>query len=431
MKRALLIAYRFPPVCGGGTFRPLKFAKYLPQFGWEPIILCAQPTANDDLDPALLDELPNSAVVERVGLFNPKQLERGLSLIWAVLWKARLRAIARQVEPNKLMEWLAPDSFILWALSAYRAARKLVQRYHPDVVLTTSPPHSVQLAGLWLQRSTRIPWIADFRDPWTQNPFLTYRTEWHLRKAKRWEREILAEADSIIAVTDTMAEQFRNLDAGHGAAAKICTITSGFDPSDFAGAVADTSSHCLRIVYTGSLYGLRRADPFLECVDRLVKEGHIPAETIKVEFIGRDNTEAWQGYANKPWFHHLPFQSHKSVIESTSCADLLLLLVPDQVTAQIPGKLFDYLGTSKPILALVPTDSDAARTIRDANAGIVAPPDNPEAISSALLRLYDEWQAGQLQTRLDPTVVASFDWRKLTARLAEVLNTVVAGQSLQ
>lgn len=425
MRKVLLIAYRFPPVIGGGTFRPLKFAKYLPQFGWDPIALCAQPAASDSVDPALLNELPDSVIVERVGFLNHKQIEHCLRFGWTILWKLRLRALARRLEPYKVMEWMAPDSCILWALSAYWVALKLVRQYHPDVVVTTSPPHSIQLLGMWLQGATKLPWVADFRDPWTQNPFIDYRTGWHLEKNKRWEREILERANYVTTVTDMMTEQFRSLDIRCGAD-KICTITNGFDPSDFAGSVVNTlPDKRLRIAYTGSLYGLRRADLFLTCMNRLVEEGRISAESVSVEFVGPDGTEVLQRYANKSWFRHVPLQSHQNAISSTLAANVLLLLVPFQAGKQIPGKLFDYLRVSRPILALAPLNSEAARVVRAAQAGIVVPPDDPQAISDAILRMYEEWKRGQLYITPDPDVVASFEWRRLTERLVEVLEATM------
>ncbi|MBM4430809.1 MAG: glycosyltransferase family 4 protein, partial [Chloroflexi bacterium] len=327
-----------------------------------------------------------------------------------------------RMEPYKVMRWIVPDPHVTWAVSAYRAARRLVRQYCPEVVMTTTPPHSAQLVGLWLKRATGLPWVADLRDPWTQNPFVVYPTRWHLKADEVWEKQIFQKADYVVSVTEAMTKQFQGLYAGD-IARKICTITNGFDPQDFIGEVTESSLDTrLRIVYTGSLYGLNKPDSFLFCIDRLTKEGKIPAERLCVEFIGLDGIGTLKRYADQSWFRHITPQSHHYAVSSMLSASVLLLLLPSELPYAHSGKLFEYLRASRPILALAPIDSEAACLVRAAKAGVVVPPDDPEAISTAVLRMYDEWQSGQLQVAPDPKVVASFDCRRLTQELVNILD---------
>lgn len=423
-KRILIISHQFPPLLGAATFRSLKFTKYLAEFGWDPIVVCACPNISDVLDNELLDELPKSIPVQRVNYLHPRYIERSLLIGWNILWKMRLRTLANALEPYKVMKWIIPDPYLFWARPAYRAVLKLVKQYHPDVILTTSPPHSTQLVGLWLKNALGIPWVADLQDPWTQNPFVTYPTQRHLKINQKWERGILERADRIIATAETTKSEFQKL-ATAQSETKFHTITTGFEPSDFADQPADNlSDACLRIIYTGSLYGIRKADTFLNCIDILVAEGKIPSKNLQVKFIGPDGSGVLEKYTNRDWFSHISHQSHQATIAAISTASVLLLLIPPGCS-QIPGKLFEYLGASKPILALAPPDLDAAHIVCATRAGVIAPPDNPTAISAAILHIYERWQLGQLHATSNSDLIAPFQWRQLTKQLANILNQVM------
>jgi len=424
-RRVLLIAYYFPPLLGGGTFRPLKFAKYLPQFGWDPIVLCAEPTSNDEVDTALLAELPRSVIIKRVGHLHPKQIERGLLLFWNMLWKFRLRKLAEYVEPYKVLRWIPPDPFVTWNFPAYRVALKLVYEYKPDVLLTTTPPHSVQLVGLYLKRATGLPWIVDLRDPWTQNPFISYPTDWHLKQNQVWESQVFQRADRIISVTPKMTQDFLGL-YGETMSPKICTIPNGFDPEDFYREdFVRIPDKKLRFVYVGSLYGLQRPDNFLMSVDCLVRERKIPEDHLCVEFIGTDGVGSLALYKDRAWLQHTPQRSHRDAVNSMLNASVLLLLVPREGQYIHSGKLFEYLGASRPILALAPLDSEASQIIQAAKAGVVVPPDDQKAISDAVMQFYSEWKNGVLQVVPNPEIVASFDRRQLTHKLACLLDQLI------
>ncbi len=424
-RRVLIISYHFPPLTRGGVFRPLKFAKYLPEFGWDPIVLCAEPTAGDVQDPALLDQLPISVVVKRVGHLHPRQIERHLLKVWTLLWKLRLRTLARHVEPYKLLQWIPPDPYITWNRPAYQAAFELIREYQPSVILTTSPPHSTQLLGVRLKSATELSWVADFRDPWTENPFLSFPSRWHRWRNRQWEADVLSQADQVVSVTGMMTDKFRRL-AGFGIPEKFITIHNGSDSKDFGKQRTDGVNNAVfRILYTGTLYGIQTANSFLAAVDKLVSDGRIPSKSLMTEFMGQDGTGAAITYRDRPWFRHTLEKSHEVAINSTMDASVLLALVPAQGSYITSSKIFEYLRTSRPILALAPLDSEAATIIRSTRTGIVVPPDDVDAIATAILILFRSWQAGTLKVDPDWTVINSFDRRKLTCQLAQVLDTLV------
>lgn len=429
-RHVLIIAYYFPPISSGGTFRLLKFAKYLPEFGWNPIVVCARPTASDHIDPGLAAELPSSVVVERVAHLHPKQMERGLLGMWNVLWKLRLRPVARRVEPYKVMQWIAPDPYVTWVAPAFQAARQLVQQYRPQVIMTSTPPHSGQRIGLRLKRVTRLPWVTDFRDPWTHNPFIHAPTAFHAKLNRQGERAVFEQADRIISVTSSITEQMRSFDGGKYAD-KITTIENGYDAADFdVERAAYQPGEKLHIAYVGSLYGLRRADTFLACMDRLVQEKDLPAEHLHVEFVGQDGTGVVERFRERVWFQHTPPQPHQQALHTMMTADLLLLLVPPGASYIHSGKLFEYLGAQRPILALAPLDSEAAQVVREAGAGVVVPPDDEAAIRAAILDLYQAWREQRPCIHANMDVVKSFERRRLTEKLARVFESAVSQQPM-
>jgi len=424
-RRVLIITYYFPPISSGGTFRLLKFAKYLPEFGWDPIVVCARPTEDDHIDHDLTAELPQSVIVERVGHFHPKQIEKGLLTLWKILWKLRLRAVAARLEPYKVLQWLPPDPYLTWIAPVFRTAKSLVHQYRPDLIVTSAPPHSVHLIGLWLKRTTDLPWVADFRDPWSQNPFVHFPTKLHANLAGRMEKAVFSHADHIITVTKSMTDQMSSSSNGKYAC-KISTIENGFDAVDFEQLRAThRRSEALHIAYVGSLYGIQRADLFLACVDRLIESNQIPAEHLLVELIGKDGTGIVAEYEDRVWFRHTPPQPHAQALHAMASADLLLLLVPPGASYIHSGKLFEYLGACRPILALAPLNSEAAQVVLAAHAGVVVPPDDDRAVSAAILQAYREWEDNRLCIHPDLDVVSSFDRRHLTKKLSEILNQLV------
>ncbi len=427
-RRVLLIAYYFPPILGGGTFRPLKFAKYLPEFGWDPIVLCAQPGPEHDLDPDLLEELPKSVVVERVGHLRPQQMEDAWLKVWNLLWKLRLRRLAGHVEPYKVLRWLWPDPFITWVVPAYRAARRLIRQYQPDVVMTSSPPHSLQLVGLWLKQTTRVPWLIDFRDPWAGNKLTPAPTNTHEAMNLRMTLRVVSLAESVVAASLGMADFLNHISDGE-LCDKLRVIPNGFDPADFAISPSSDYPNKFRILFPGTLYNNQRADAFLNSVDWLVSTRQLPSEHLSVEFVGRDGTGVGARFADRPWFRQRPPVTHRKAIELMRNASVLLLLVPSRISYIHSGKLFDYLGATRPILAVVPPDSEVAKLVEAASAGIVAAADDESAIASAILTLYERWQQGRLEVKPNQDVIARFDRRLLTRSLADLLDRTLAAAS--
>ncbi|WP_067849148.1 glycosyltransferase family 4 protein [Alicyclobacillus mali (ex Roth et al. 2021)] len=410
MKRrhALIICHDFPPVGGIAVQRPLKFAKYLGEFGWKVTVLTADHVYSATPDPSLLDEIPEDVQIVRVTDVVSKQLAR---------WSGRMvgdgSAPAQQPSAQarrplwKRLAWsawkwaqahaLIPDESVAWAMLAGFAARRIVRQRVVDCIYTTSGPQSTQLAGLIASAFARTPWIADFRDPWTDNLHFHHRG-WRAALERRLERTVFARASAIVTVTDGFWRLFaakyphRALD--------IHVIRNGVDEADFPPAPARRKGEeePFTFFYGGILYPGRSADALFQAVHRLLQNGHITPQRLRIQFAG---------VLDYPGHHHharlirelgleaviepLGYLPRREALARMLAADATLLIGDQSAQAKdyVPGKLYEYLYAGRPILAML-REGEAADLVRREQAGIVVPPDHPDAIAQAMLHLMEK-----------------------------------------
>ncbi|MEE8168944.1 MAG: glycosyltransferase, partial [Phycisphaerae bacterium] len=263
-RRVLLIAYHFPPMGGSGVQRPLKFARYLPCFGWTPAVLCGGHGHYPHWDPTLCDELPPEVQVERCLGFEPAAVAaRCRELVTTKIagrdgvpldWERRLYWRLNHVP----QAWL-PDTEWLWTLAARRAARRLVRRLKPEVVITTGPPHATHAVGASLKNRLKLPWIADLRDPITTNFEYAPGARWRDAFWRRMESTIAAHADAVVVTCDECGEDFMRRHP-EMTPDRMITITNGFDPGDFA--PANSAAAATADALTAGTFVLRHVGAF-------------------------------------------------------------------------------------------------------------------------------------------------------------------------
>jgi glycosyltransferase involved in cell wall biosynthesis len=399
--KVLLVSLYFPPAGGGGVQRPLKLATHLPELGIETHVL-----APDDPRWIHRDEglpLPPQARVHRTRYLGPSGRRLAEELHGAAGLRrelVRARALGRRL--------LVPDENVTWNLTANRAAIRLIKREGIDVVVTTSPPVSVQLIGAIAECATGVRWVADLRDSLVAHPHR--RAERRLVRAKEWTAEHVARlvarrADGIVAVSDAIAEEMRALGPG----APVTTIPNGSDFDDFDG-IDYRRGERFRITHTGSFFGKRDPRPFLTALARSGLD-------VEARFLGdfRSADRVWaQGLDLGERLRLLPYAPRRESLELQRDSEALLLLIPDaggRGKGVLSGKVFEYLAAERPILALVPPDGAAADLIRETGAGVVVAPDDVEGIASALAGLEASWRAGEL----DGTPLSA-EWQKRLSR---------------
>jgi glycosyltransferase involved in cell wall biosynthesis len=415
--KVLLVTMYFPPSGGGGVQRPLKFAAHLPALGIETHVL-----APDDPKWIHADEelpTPTQAWVHRARYLGPKGRRPAEELHGTAGLELRVRQA--QLLSRRL---LVPDENVTWNLTAIPAAIRIVRSEGIDVVLTTSPPGSVHLIGAAAKRATGARWVADLRDSLVAHPHR--RADSLGTRAKEQTKHAVARivarsADAIVAVSEAIAEEASGLEPR----GRVATIANGSDFDDFAG-LEYRPGERFRITHTGSFFGRRDPRPFLRAL-----AGADPA--VVARFVGdfrstdRDFAETLE-LGDRLELHD--YVTRRRSLELQRDSEALLLLIPEaggRGRGVLSGKVFEYLAAERPILAAVPPDGAAAALIRETGAGVVAPPDDVDAIGDALSGLVERWHAGTL----DGTALSAADRHRLSRaarveELADLLRDLVA-----
>jgi glycosyltransferase involved in cell wall biosynthesis len=406
LKQALIIAYQFPPHGGGGVQRTTKFLKYLPVHGWQGTVLTGQEKARQP-DPSLDTDIPPGTRIERVrGLLLPRR-------------------------PSRLRQWLATwvltvDAELGWLPAAVQRGTKVLRSDRYAVIYSTSAPYTDHLVGLQLKGRFQLPWVADFRDPWTNNIHDLFPTRFHRRICERLEAAVIAKADRVLVVSEPMRQQFMRqypqIEPTH-----FVTVTNGYDSADYKDATAhDLPTDKFHLIYTGSLYGQRSAQNVLTAIRRLLDTKILSADQLCFWVIGAYGQEAPQlvaAYGLEGVVQLVKYIPHDELIRYQLAADALLLIIAEGARSEIvlTGKLFEYLAVQKPILAVVPPGA-AADLLTEANVGVIVPPNDIDAITTQVATLFQAWQHQQLTVTPNHAVIERCERRQLTSKLAAIFD---------
>ena len=406
--KLLLVSLYFPPAGGGGVQRPLKFAAHLPALGIETHVLAPDDPKWIHTDTEL--QPPTQAWIHRARYFGPMGRKPAEEL-HGTQGLERVSRHARLAFRRVLM----PDENVSWNLTAIPAALRIVREEGIDVVLTTSPPSSVHLVGAAVKRATGVRWVADLRDSLVAHP---HRNAERLlvRTKERGEHAVAGlvarSADAIVAVSGAIAEEAR----GFEPRGPVVSIPNGCDFDDFAG-LPYRPGERFRITHTGSFFGKRDPRPFLQA---LADSGLDAVARFVGDF--RSSDREWAeglGLGDRLELH--PYVPRRRSLELQRDSEALLLLIPEaggRGRGVLSGKVFEYLAAERPILAAVPPDGAAAELIRETGAGVVAAPDDVDALREALVGLEARWRVGTL----DGTPLAPTDRERLSrgARVEEL-----------
>jgi glycosyltransferase involved in cell wall biosynthesis len=403
MRKVLLLTYHFPPSGAVAVYRMLGLARYLPRFGWQPIVVAPPRVPWEPEDVSLLEQIPAGTPAERVPF--------------------------AQGFLGKCARYFAPEAH--WLLKARPACERMIRRYQPDAIITSSPPGIVHLLGLWLKRRHQLPWLACFRDPWiTNHPQL--RPSLYQRYERWLESKVMRYADRLIA--NTPRNEAGWTEAYPNEAHKIVTIPNGFDPERFSqappqppplqGGAGGGKGQRLSMLHAGEFYSGRDPRPLL---DALAAE-RLP---IDVEFVGR-KTEAIFDFtteiANRglqECVRQLGQIAYADALARMQRADILLLVHGPRCQVGVPAKLYEYLGAGRPILALAEPDSDIAWVLRE--SGVlhrIVSPTEVQGIRQALVELVRAAHDGTF-VQPDPNALQQFTRERMAQRFGECLDGCV------
>jgi len=438
IKKVLIISYYFPPCGGSGVQRTLKFVKYLPQFGWQPVVLTARNADYPAYDSSLLMEIPETVPIYKTRIFEPYALYRkwtgrpaGEAVDIATL---TLSETERRRWTERLAEWVrdaffVPDARIGWLPFALWKGLTIVPREGVQLLYSSAPPYTCHLIGLFLKRLTGLPWVADFRDSWIGWLSTPQWRPWLSRRLEFWmEEAVLQWADRIVTVSKGI---WVDLKRRHSQISdeRWQGLPNGYDAEDFQRAKPRDKDARLTFTYTGSLYGNRHPGALLKALRELFKEQPEMRSHIRLRFVGRIGQAILDELQSDTWRHVvevIPYVSHQECLGYLLATDVSLLIIDDAPVNRgiLTGKLFEYLGARKPILALAP-EGEAAALIRRLKAGIVVSPRDTSAIKKAVADIFRRWRQRSLSLPSAGETL-SFERRELTRQLSKVFNQVIA-----
>jgi len=386
-RRLLILSYFYPPLGGGGVPRVLGWTRHLPAAGWRCTVVCAGEEdywVRDDSE-----AIPEGTEVIRV--------HGGSALSsWLRLRKsgsAGRRSGATFGLLRRLSDWwLLPDSYVGWARRAQAVAARRLAQGDIAVLLSTSPPDSVHLAGRALARRFRVPWVADFRDPWIGLHFRPPASAWHRARQVAMEAAVVQDANAVFVPSKTHAGDLAA--AFPARAGHIHHVANGYEPWTAVGETANDPDHFV-VVFTGTLSQMPDAYTFLDALHDVLARHPEGRRRIRVRFAGAYETGVEDraiALSLKGIVDFLGPISHASARALQHAADLLLLWKPRGAgyRTMVPGKLYEYLESGRPILAALPADEEATRLASAGGATVVAP--RREAMAEALERAYERWR---------------------------------------
>lgn len=431
-KRVLVITYYWPPSGGAGVQRWLKFVKYLRNYGWEPVIYTPLNPEFPAIDPTLENDIPDGIEIIKTPIWEPYQLYKKIAGVGKDEKVNASGFISEKKSPGltkKLSIWIRgnffiPDARRFWIKPSVKFLNNWLSQNKVDAIVSTGPPHSMHLIALGIKKRHHIPWIADFRDPWTN---IDFYKELNLTSIAdnihhRQELSVLTEADEIVVIGDSMKADFQKIKNR-----EYAVITNGFDNADTDEIVAQPDNK-FTIAHIGSMAKSRNPVALWKALAELKTE--IPdfgeelviklAGTVDYSVLDEINNNGLSGNLEK--IEYLP---HNQIIRLQKESRVLLLIINNTPNAKVilPGKFFEYMASGRPILCIGPQDGDSAKIIKETRCGVVTDFDSVIEIKEKLRILYKNYKENTDSISNDK--IAKYSRVALTGEMAKLLDKAV------
>lgn len=446
MKNVLVIAYYFPPTGGGGVQRAAKFVKYLPSFGWRPVVLTVKNPDFDVFDESLIDDIPFGVKVFKVYSFDPVRWYRTRRYGPNSLFDRKGKGISPNNRKSSSHVFslitntvkyflksfvLIPDDYVGWIPFAVIKGYIIIKKEKIDVVYATGKPWSSFLIAFFLSLLTGKPYVLDLRDPWELTPYDDDGANRIRRKLNKfWEKTCFSSAMKVININEQISRAYVQHYPSIPSA-KFTYITHGYDSDDFVNVTEERNNDRLTISYVGTIYSYTLPNRFLMAVSSIVSKNPEIGNNLRVKFVGFVPSYVRQlirELSIERIVEIIGYLPHKESIRHMISSDVLLLLlnkVYTKANAQVStGKLFEYLASRRPILALVPFNTDASKLIKELGAGRVIEPDDVKGIADAIFGMYIKQQKGELRSHSSD--ISRFDRANLTGQLTCILDVIQA-----
>jgi glycosyltransferase involved in cell wall biosynthesis len=428
-KKVLIITYYWPPAGGPGVQRWLKFVKYLPDFDIEPIVYCPENPNYPLVDNALKNEVSDKVTIIKQPIFEPYKIASLFSKKKTQTIASGIISTKKQSVVEKLLlyirgNYFIPDARKFWVKPSVKFLAGYIKQHHIDTIITTGPPHSVHLIGMQLKEQLNVNWVADFRDPWTTIGYhnkmkLTVKSQ---KRHKAFEKEVLQNADEIIVTSPTTKEEFQQITKQ-----PISVITNGFDDVLLEKTELDSK---FTIAHIGSLLTGRNPEVLWQVLAELIQENSAFKNAFELKLIGAVSDDVLASiytYGLKDYISLLGYMSHKDAQIQQRQSQVLLLVEIDSPETKciIPGKLFEYMQSGRPIIGFGPENADFKTIITTTNSGSSYSYKQSEEtdIKVKLLSYFEAFQTNSLKA--NNIGVQQFHRKQLTEQLSAILQPLL------
>jgi len=427
-KRVLIITYYWPPTGGSGVQRWVKFAKYLPQEGWQPVIYTPLNPEQIAFDNSLLADIPIEAEILRKKIIEPATIygffrKRSSSGTEVNPINGEKKGFLKNLSLFVRGNFFIPDPRVWWVNSSVRWLKEYLKEHPVDIIVSTGPPHSMHLIARKLSKVTDIPWVADFRDPWTKMFYFKHLslTECSEKKHRKLEKEVLDDSTAVIAVTPFVQKDFQEMTS-----TPVHLITNGFDEDDFE--IRMRSHSHFNVVHTGLFASDGIPTVLWDVLAEKVGEDPEFSAKLHIRLAGKTDREVFEslecrGLGNR--VIDMGYQTHNVAVREQKSASLLILPLrkDPEYKKTYPGKVFEYLAARRPILGIGQEDGAMAGLLKQTGTGTVCDWNNKEGIKNAVDTAWERYKSGD--EPLEDGTIAPYSRRELTHNLAGLLDSII------
>lgn len=429
MKRVLVITYYWPPVGGSGVQRWVKFAKYLPSEGWQPVIYTPSNPDMGSVDESLLSEIPAEAEIIKRPIFEPYGLYRKLTgSKGQIKIEANPGGDGRKSFLKRLSLWIRsnffmPDPRCLWIRPSIKFLTKYLKEHPVDIIVSTGPPQSMHLIARRVSLATGIPWVADFRDPWTKIFYFKHLklSSWARRKHFELEQKVLNDATAIVAVSPLVQADFEAMTP-----TPVHLVTNGYDESDYVEAVEPEGG--FNIVHTGLLTAEGNPVELWRVLAEKCRTDADFAASFRLTLAGKTDAvvlESIHQAGLNGYLTDLGYIDHNKAVLQQRKATVLILPIREEpeTKAILPGKLFEYLAARRPIVGVGTGEGAMAGVLKETGSGHIFDWDDSEGISKYIDSLWEAFKRGEVMT--PDADIEKYSRRMTTKKMAELFDTLV------
>lgn len=431
LRKVLIITYYWPPSGGSGVQRWLKFVKYLRDYGWEPIIYTPENPENPSEDISLIKDVPEHLEVIRRPILEPYSaykrfvgMKKHDKINAGFLQERQKPSFAESVSIWLRGNLFIPDARRFWIKPSVKYLRKYLRNSHIDAIVSTGPPHSMHLIADKLHSKTGIPWLADFRDPWTGIYFYPQLKLTRLadRIHHKLEKRILANADEVTVVSKQMLLEFKTLFERD-----YKLVTNGYDEADIFPLEADALDTHFSLAHIGTIGPTQNPTLLWKTIARIALENNEFAKHLQIKLIGKTDIRVFKDIAKyelESYLSKTDYIPHENVVREMQKSQVLMLFINNTPEGKgiLTGKMFEYLATGRPILCIAALDGDAPQLLQETNSGIAIDHQDEDGMYKYLMQIFDKYQKNTLQSKKD--ISKTYSRKALAGKIADILNDI-------